>query len=579
MTDSNLVANAVVAQSSSQFISIVPENGEQFNPGQKIIYNIEPEIGYIKRDSYLVFDVVNNSTNQCRYTFQKTAGAHAMIDRVDIYSKETGILLETTTNYAQFINIENQYLKDSHNKEQTCEGVGTPVQSWVHSINASGTITSKRALAGPHEIPNNKLSPVGEATTNGGAPRFTTRRFLVPLKVGLFGHFDSQEKLIPVANFGGLRIEITLQSANLALERLGLRVKSKDALEDAHSTHFDFKDKATTLDKIANVGDVSGTRTVVMNIDLGAGNGLEDPRDSGLVAGNRVQIQLSNASGVQGGVIQTVVGADNANVVYDNREEAIPQTLRIQVQVDGANAIVGASVPAETYIVVDDNAPNYKVMATEFRLLQIVPPPNVADSLSKGINYEFTSYEVFLDNVPSSSLRHQVPINSVASKALALFTVLYPSDTAEPSEASGPGLSVGDYYHGIIPTTAKLNEVQYFINNRLYPLRAYNPQARADKCLALNEVVKAFKAIGKEPLALGNADYAGLDDYTFTPLIARELARSGMVFDIRNAEPELRLKFSGTRSAQGEAGILRANTYVFSKKIIQTSPTGVQVIH
>ena len=78
-------------------------------------------------------------------------------------------------------------------------------------------------------------------------------------------------------------------------------------------------------------------------------------------------------------------------------------------------------------------------------------------------------------------------------------------------------------------------------------------------------------------MALGNADYGGLEAYTFTPLIARELARNGMVFDIRNAEPELRLNFSAARS--NDVGILRANTYVFSKKIIQSSPTGVQVIH
>ena len=47
-----------------------------------------------------------------------------------------------------------------------------------------------------------------------------------------------------------------------------------------------------------------------------------------------------------------------------------------------------------------------------------------------------------------------------------------------------------------------------------------------------------------------------------------------MVFDLRNAEPELRLSFSGSRSH-----ILRANTFVFSKKIIQTTATGLQVIH
>ena len=118
MTDSNLQNNAVVASSASQWVSIVPTNGEQFNPNQKIIYDIEPELGYIKKDSYLIFDILNNSENQDRWTLQKNLGAHAVIDRVDIYSKETGILLESLTNYSQWVNIEHQYLFDDHSNLQ-----------------------------------------------------------------------------------------------------------------------------------------------------------------------------------------------------------------------------------------------------------------------------------------------------------------------------------------------------------------------------------------------------------------------------------------------------------------------------
>tara|TARA_R110002167_G_scaffold146466_6_gene337900 strand:- start:2 stop:631 length:630 start_codon:yes stop_codon:yes gene_type:complete len=209
-------------------------------------------------------------------------------------------------------------------------------------------------------------------------------------------------------------------------------------------------------------------------------------------------------------------------------------------------------------------------MNTEFRLLQVVAPPNIADSIVKGgLNYQFNSYEVFFSNIPTGSLRHQIPINSVASKALALFTMLYDSSNAE-----GESYSSADMYNGALPSHIHLNDIVYFINNRLYPLRSYNPQNKADKVLAQNELVKALKAIGKMPMNLGNADFADLEGYTNTPLICRELARSGMVFDLRNAEPELRLAFSQARTQ-----ILRANTFVFSKKIVQTTANGVQVIH
>ena len=41
-----------------KYMSIVAENGEQFVGGQRIIYNIEPNINLLKsKDSYLIFDI------------------------------------------------------------------------------------------------------------------------------------------------------------------------------------------------------------------------------------------------------------------------------------------------------------------------------------------------------------------------------------------------------------------------------------------------------------------------------------------------------------------------------------------
>ena len=120
----------------------------------------------------------------------------------------------------------------------------------------------------------------------------------------------------------------------------------------------------------------------------------------------------------------------------------------------------------------------------------------------------------------------------------------------------------------------KVNDVVWFVNNRLYPLRSYNPQSNKDKVLTLNELNKALQAIGKSPVNLGDNEFGNLSGYSNTFLLCRELAREGFVFDLRNAEPEVRLSFSGARTS-----ILRANTFVFSKRIVQTSAQGVQVVY
>lgn len=577
---SNLQGNAIVASANSQFISIVPENGEQFKPSQKIIYNIEPEIGFIKQDSYMVFDIANTSSDLSRVCLQKNLGAHAIIDRVDIFSKETGILLESNTHYRELVNMEHEYMFDSVVGLQNQQGVGTPVQSWTHQVSATNAPTAFRSVPTAKELENNQLSPVANVNTWAAAnAKYMTRRFCIPLKVGLFGAYEADEKAIPVMAMGGLRIEITL-------------AKAKDALQKLAGCYIDTG--YNSADKKRAVDWVAGHATLTDGANLSAGtdcnvvfdyNGVaaagwsgthgaitaQQAQDLGLLIGMACSVSGTDNGGAYSktGVISAVALETDRKQIVNGVQVDTCEKLTITFVVDaGPNVLQTGAV----FKLLNTNH-NYEVKNTEFRLLQLVAPPQVSDKVIKGIDYEFTGYEVFFDNVPSGTLRHQIPIHSVASKAIALFTQLHYTRNAD-GELEGSQDKLG----GNLPSDTLVNEIVYFINNRLYPLRSYNPQKTADRVLCLNELVKAWRAIGKQPLNLGSVDYGDMEDYTNTPLIARELARGGMVFDLRNAEPELRLGFSGTRGA-ADKGILRANTYVFSKKIIQTTATGVQVIH
>ena len=572
MTDTNLVNNQVVASSNSQYVSIVAENGEQFNPRQKIIFNIEPEIGFIKKDSYIVFDLLNNSADKGRYTLQKNLGASAIIDRVDIYSKETGILLESNTNYCEWLNVMNQYMYDDTTNLVNHQGCGTPIQSWSHNVNTGGNVSSFRSIPSPRHIENNQLSPVSSVDTNGGTAKYTTRRFCVPLMCGLFGAYEGgMEKAIPVMNFGGLRIEITLNAPKIALQPLGWSyVDTRQTYNAKESENLEDWVSGSTVDD-DNGTDQSGTADAcVFKFTAGTSTGYRknNLQDVGLVVGNKMTwsgTDSTDAAKTYTGTVSAIANTVDRNLTVDGK--VVAHSSLMSITLSGGGAGINGVKTGKLKRVLDDC--NYKVSNVEFRLKQIVPPDGVADSLMRGINYEYMGYEVFMNNIPTGSLRHQIPINSVASKSVATFTILH-----DTSNGEGETHSSADMYNGILPNVANLNEVVYFINNRLYPLRAYNPQNKGDRVLATNELVKSFRALGVQPANLGNADFCDLENYTNTPLISRELAREGMVFDLRNAEPELRLSFSASRSH-----ILRANTFVFSKKIIQTTATGLQVIH
>tara|TARA_R110002126_G_scaffold30604_5_gene99848 strand:- start:1884 stop:3503 length:1620 start_codon:yes stop_codon:yes gene_type:complete len=538
------MSNPVVNSVNTKYISIVPENGEVFNPGQKIIYNIEPNIGFMKRDSYMIFDILNNTADFTRYGLNALGGIHSIIENIRIYSKQTGVLLESCENYGQIQGIIHQYAFDDKENLVAKEGVGLPCIAKQNNLGGA----SNPMLLHSSEISNQTLSPVDV----NGNPKYTSQRYMMSLRCGIFRYFDA-ERLIPILNFGGLRIEINLQVPELVLQKLDCSINggAPDVIAGGFR-HDNLVEGNGSLGK--GVGPRAGGDTVIpLVVDNGAGESLS-MENCGFAVGNSVRVNLSLQAGGTTGDLDRVITGMVVNA----------GTGTIDLTLSGAN--IAQTVQANSAIFARCPTPNYRITSTEFRICQVVPTQQQAQDLRQSINYEFTTWDLFLDNVPVAGNRHQTPINSVASKALAIISMPYDS-TRERD------LVNQQYYSGINPDQIFQNSLQFFINNRLYPLRAYNPNIYNDRVLTLNESQKALRAIGLTPLSLGRNEDSDLDNYNQTYLMCRELARNGFVFDLRNAEAEVRIGFSGNRT-----NIIRVNTFVFSKKIIETTENGVQVV-
>ena len=191
----------------------------------------------------------------------------------------------------------------------------------------------------------------------------------------------------------------------------------------------------------------------------------------------------------------------------------------------------------------------------------------IAPKVSLPFNYQFTGYDLFVNTLPASSLKHQQDINSVASKAVCINS-MYVNGNKEKDRTQS------SYFAGATPTDLNLNSVQYFINNKLYPVQSYNPQPKQERVVNENENVKAFRTINREPKNLGDNAGGNLEVYTNTYLHSRELARNQYVFDLRDAEPQIRTEYSGARTDNHTI-----NSYVWSKRIINVSNDGMRVIH
>lgn len=546
---SNPASNPVVqnnATNNAKYVSIIPENGTEFNEGQKITFNLDPSLGWIKgRDSYLVFDIENTGATIYKWSLRQ-GGISNIIKQVNIYSQQNGMLLESLDNYNQWNMTELQYRYDDHTNLSNVEG-------------CAKFLCSKKALDNQetdggvmfHNFDNTSNTVEAHRMTNQNnqaQPQVAPIRLCCPLRCGIFRHWDD-ETLVPILQMGGLRIELVLAPA--------VEVYDMPFVADANNKVLGHMIANTFTNVSMVVDDVADNATEIT---------LANPMpiaNSTLLVGNRVRFTWTNGGNQQLDTSITAIALDTGKTKLTVADAITPAINNA----DGQIQILPTEINASNI--------KYTIRNAEFRLLQEMPP----DNKLKNIDYVFTSYDVFRDTIPSSQTSFNQDITSVASKAVSLFTMY--EQTRYDDISNFPN---GHYYQGLTPsdTGFNFNSVVYFINNKLYPLRPYNPQTNGDRIINQNELVKAFGTLFPVK-RLGSSFGSDGGEYTNRYLHGRELARGNSVFNLQNAEPQIRLGFSAPRGQDkygNNMGNVRMTTYVFSKKILHIDgETGLSIEH
>jgi len=537
---SNPASNPITQNSqtnNAKYVSIIPENGTEFNPSQKIIFNLDPSLGWIKgRDSYLVFDIENTGTVPLPLTLA-SGGISSIIKQVNIFSQQNGMLLETLDDYNQWTATEIQYRHDDSNNVSNIEGCPLHLQSKAGLAPSADDVKLYKNWHNHMSEPaQRRLTQYKDDNTNQICPV----RFTCPLRCGIFRHWDT-ETLVPILQMGGLRIELVLAESIEVLDMPFSGVLKSDNSQGGHLC------KAVGLPFKIPAFAAGATELTLSQNPL-------TMKDCGLQIGHSIAVNYTQ-HGTANAISQVVA-------ITNVEEDGTQVKLTVDAITLQSTAGGGSIVLADTMLT--DSNISYKVRNAEFRLLQEMPP----NTKMANMDYVFTSYDLFRDTVPKSQTNFNQDITSVASKAVSLFTLyenpFYDGYTNFPN---------GHYYQGSTPdeTGINMNSIVYFINNKLYPLRAYNPSRYGDRVINQNELVKAFGTLGFVPKILGSSKNADLGEYTNRYLHGRELARGNSVFNLQNAEPQIRIGFSAGRGTdvQGNAvGNLRMKTFVFSKKIL-----------
>jgi hypothetical protein len=552
---------------NSKFIALVADNGTEFVSEQKAVFTIQPDIGFIKgRDSYLSFDMLNTDSNSRVNVLQGTAGASAVIDRLDIFSLANGQLLESLTNYNLWSSIENQYCKEDDAHSMAKEGTAPNLRSYTAESNPTSKLNTLvrenegeearstqnlnamniSVISGGSQVGANPYTATDDSDPEMGAKKFTARKFCIPLRSGIFSHFGVAEKLTPILLFGGLRIEFTFARNERVLQRINV--------SDSDTTNVQAASYATGI----AVQDLGADTTIEITADI------SNPEELGITRGCNMIAQGSTGA-TQAFSVSHIHRGDSGAGVPSNK---------IIIIKTGGNFTPEANAPVRIYFTPSE--PTYKLKNVEMKVLQVVPPKQLMKSIIKESQFDYISWDCFLDNIPQSSLSHQSEITSVASAGKCIMSHYI-------GVAKENDVYASSYYCGEPPHNTFLNSVQYFINNKLYPLKPYNPQAKNDKVVNLNEVIKSFQTIGLEVKRLGDGRAGNLTDYTNSYLHARELARGDQfVYNLKDAEPQIRLTFSGERSVAPNGGTAVGNCrvihFVWSVKTIMVNKDNLQLI-
>ncbi len=520
---------------NSKIFSLVPTNGTDFvgKHGQKIIFEVEPSVGLLKaRESYLVLNVLNTSSDYTRLALNNMAGVSSIISRVDIYSLKSGQHLETMENYDLWSAVEHQYLYQDKTNLRAMEGVGA--DCYAHNTVAGNSTQVVETLQDPRDIEANLLSPV---EANGDA-KYNFRQYITPLKCGIMRYWDD-EKLVPLLNLLGLRIEITLQDPKICLQQLVATTTPGGV-----PTNVSLASTLTHATAGFTCNNNDGTDQFVVSTQNCT------VHNCGLAVGNSIQI-MSTEDGPGETKTITAIELDGSAV---------------KISFTGAQGpLAGARTGVKIKHASDNRA--YTVRP-EFRVVSVQPPAGEVQSLVRGIDYQFTTFDLFFNTVPAAVRKHQIEIPSVATQAQCLMTFFHKTADEQFQDNS-------EYYTCLIPDEINLSSVQYHIDGRLIPVRAYDPRHKNEKIISQHEVAKALSTINREPQDLGNADGQNLENYTNTFMIARELARPPYVYPLAEAEPQIRLAFSANT-----ANSLTARTLVWSKKTVVADPSsGIKVMN
>ena len=552
---------------AQQKIAIPAEHGLDYNPGQKIEFNIPSSVDFFQpKESYLKFDVELSSSAVAKTCLQLDGqlGGQVLIRDLRIYSGGSGrVLLEEYQNYNVITSVKYDYELNDTIKQKRALTEGC-VYYDERNRSTTGLVQDTA-----NNLGNNPYFNAPEATRTGAEPSFKKCKCLLPLNTGIF----SNDKIFPVGLTEGLIVEIILEDAKQCIRTLDTTMEKRKLLSnpvflssngitggaaapadpntvpqypaaaDAFRSFWLRRDNMMGIN--ADIGGAQVPFVVGQRIgfvDLVTSPPTDNPSTGATTYG--VIQQISYAAGTKNAALITLVADYTATATFT------PNMLVVDKSLDSTAAA--------------DWKPTYKVTDCEFIVQKVTMPDGYKSKLSTmmkqggAMNYDFLSWTNYKSSqIASEKLSTiRVPLNQSRAKAV-LAVPVDASVYTQKQIMMGDGTEI-EYYdrtneqnervanHSVRPglcgISDHISQYQLFYGGKLNPSR----KVKCDKISSkksidqqpLIELEKAMVMSGIKPHSLMN--------FQKNFVLGRALSLQDGVYDARGSDFQLQIEYQET---------------------------------
>tara|TARA_R110002126_G_scaffold139411_2_gene284140 strand:+ start:124 stop:1626 length:1503 start_codon:yes stop_codon:yes gene_type:complete len=495
-------------KTSSQSTLAPSEYQKRYTAGQIIKFDIPSFYGFIDpRQTFLRMNCAINSGLKCRLS--KDLGGQALISAIRIYDYANSNLLENIENYGEIVKIMNNFGDNDslRHQKQLLEGIDTET--------ATGLLNRQEALF------FNQYAPTSTNTTDIVTDKKVNDN-VVQLAMKVHSGILGGDKVFPISAFGGLRVEIELNTASKALMCIGQGTSAAEG--------------------VALSADIAGGAVTTLDLALA-------PNQLPFCVGHKLFFK-NNADAEK---VVTILEIENLNT-----DES---------RITFASEVIGATDEGVKVHLSDfstlDQGTNFALTNVELCLKQVIPPQSYVDNINKligseeGFNIDIKTFDLIRSNILGGQFINELPISSYSRRVYAVLS-LYTKNESDSL--------VTDSFK---TDKTRIVKYSYAIDGRKNPNRDVNVELTAGHDYHINQqaTFEARKALESCGITIRNLP---LKNNFF---VGRAMGQYGGVYPLKDHDLTLRTQFNST----GSEDLLVLN-YICSLRRLVVNSEGVVVI-